>query len=87
MASLITSEEKKINTAISDEFRVLQSRRNWNVKQILAMFRHRGLCISKHRLIRLLNGTSRLTAAELMILESEGLSVSSVKELVQKKPR
>jgi hypothetical protein len=87
MALVLTTEEERINTAICEEFRVLKSRRNWDNKQVLAVFRHRGLPISHRRLSRLLLGQRRLTAAELLILESEGLSVSSVKELLQRKPR
>jgi hypothetical protein len=85
MTAPILSEEQRINIAVAEEFRVLKSRRDWDNKQIMAMFRKRGIAIAGDRLKRLLAGKSRMTVPELLILESEGMSVSSVKELLQKK--
>ncbi len=86
MPTLISPEERKINNAISEEFRVLKHRRNWNNKSIIALFRKRGILASNERVRRLLEGQARMSVPELLILENEGLSISSVKELLQKKP-
>jgi hypothetical protein len=85
MVIALVTEEKKINAAIAEEFRVLKGRRHWDNKQILALFRRKGLPIKPDRLSRVLHGKARLTAAELVMLENEGLSLDSVRDLFQKK--
>ncbi len=84
MPTRILQEEQQINTALAAEFRSLKGRQNWTVDQIRVMFRRHKIIMSDKRVAYLLAGRGRMTAAELLVLENQGLSVNSIKEFLRK---